>query len=83
MARSVPASTLLAIDITGVTPLPPTKATTGRGAGSRQKTPAGLVTSSSSPSCTWSWNQFDTRPPGTRLTVTLRWASVSGALDME
>ena len=77
------ASTLLAIDSTGVTPLPPQKATTGASPSGTQKTPAGRVTSSVSPGDTWSLSQLDTAPPGTRLTVTVRWGSVSGALDIE
>ena len=71
------------IDMTGVTPLPPQKATTGRSPSCTQNTPAGRVTSRTSPSVTWSWNQLETRPPATRLTVTVSSASVSGALDIE
>ncbi len=77
------ASTCLAIDITGVTPLPPQNPSTGRSDACGQKTPAGLVTSMTSPSARWSRNQLETSPPATRLTVTVRSRSVAGALDME
>ena len=43
---------LRTIDITGVIPLPPQKATTGRSPSRGQNTPAGLVTSRTSPSAT-------------------------------
>ena len=81
--RRVAASTLLAMDITGVMPLPPQKPTIGRSSGGTQKVPDGRVTSRTSPSATWSMNQLETAPPGTRLTVTVRSSSVSGALDIE
>ena len=81
--RADVASTLLAMDITGVMPLPPQKATIGRLASRTQKVPEGRVTSERSPSATWSTSQLETTPPGTRLTVTASSSSVSGALDME
>ena len=71
------------IDMTGVTPLPPQYATTARSSAVVQNTPAGLVASSTSPSATWSWNQLETSPPGTRFTVTVRSRPPSGALDIE
>ena len=82
-ARCVPASTDLVIDMTGVTPLPPQRANSGRPDSWGQNTPAGLVTSIWSPSRRWSRNQLETRPPVTRLTVTVRAPSSPGALDME
>ena len=81
--RPVEASTLLAIDMIGVTPLPPQNATIGWSPSRGQNTPAGGVTSRMSPSRTVSLSQLDTSPPGTRLTVTARSSSVSGALDIE
>ena len=83
MLRSDERRTLRTIDMTGVIPLPPQKATIGRSGSATQKTPAGLVTSSTSPSATSSCSQFEPAPPGTRLTVTTRSSSVSGALDIE
>ena len=77
------ASTCFAIEMTGVIPLPPQQATTGRSSGLGQNTPAGLVTSSSLPASTCSSNQPDISPPGTRFTVTVRSASMPGVLDME
>ena len=71
------------MDMTGVMPLPPQKPSTGRSDSLGQKTPAGLVTSMTSPSARLSRNQFETNPPATRLTVTVRSRSVPGALDME
>ncbi len=64
-------------------PLPPPKPKTGPDPGSTQKVPAGRATSSWSPTATWSMSQFDTTPPGTRLTVTVRSSPVAGALDIE
>ncbi len=66
-----------------MTPLPPQKATTGAELSRRQKTPAGLVVSSTSPTDTRSSSQLEMRPSGTRFTVTVRSGSVSGALDIE
>ena len=77
------ASTCLTIENTGVTPLPPQNATTGPSPGRSQNTPAGGISSSSSPAATWSWSQFDTTPPGTRFTVTASRSSMAGALDIE
>jgi hypothetical protein len=72
------------IDITGVTPLPPQKPSTCPSAPSNgQNTPAGFVTSTTSPTPRRSRNQLETSPPATRLTVTVRSASVSGVLDIE
>ena len=71
------------MDMTGVTPLPPQKHSTGRSVSWGQNTPAGFVSSNTEPTATVSRNQLDTRPPATRLTVTVRSGSVSGALDME
>ena len=71
------------IDMTGVMPLPPQKPTTGRSACRGQNTPAGLVASTTSPAERWSRSQFETSPPATRFTVTVKSASVSGELDME
>src|SRR3546814_12591240 len=81
--RDVEASRLLAIEMTGVTPLPPAKATTGRSLSLGQNTPAGFDASSTSPSATLSCSQFDTRPPSPRFTVTVRSGSTPGALDLE
>ena len=64
-------------------PLPPQKAMIGRSPRRTQNEPDGLVTSRRSPSATWSMSQLETRPPGTRLTVTVRSSSTSGALDIE
>jgi len=44
---------------------------------------AGRITSSRSPSRTASCIQFETRPPGTRFTVTFQSASTPGALARE
>ena len=71
------------MDMTGVIPLPPQRPTTGRSVSCGQNTPAGFVTSTTSPAARLSRNQLETSPPATRLTVTVRSASVSGALDME
>jgi hypothetical protein len=81
--RPVEASTLLVIDMIGVTPLPPHSATTGASPSGTVNTPDGLVASSTSPSVTLSSSQVDTAPPGTRLTVTVSGSPVSGALDIE
>ena len=81
--RADAASTLLAMEITGVMPLPPQNPMIGRRRPGTQNVPDGLVTSTRSPSDTWSMNQLETTPPGTRLTVTVRSPSVSGALDIE
>jgi hypothetical protein len=90
--RPVPASADLASDRIGVIPLPPQNATTGAAnsrappassPSRRQNTPAGSVVSTTSPGARWSCIQLDTRPPGTRFTVVINSASVSGELDME
>ena len=81
--RDEVASTLLAIEITGVIPLPPQKAMIGRPPSRTQKLPDGGLTSRRVPSVTWSTSQLETPPPGTRLTVKARSPSVSGALDIE
>ncbi len=74
----------MVIDSTGVMPLPPQKAMIGRSSSSpRQNAPEGGDVSTRSPTDKVSLNQLDTEPPGTRLTVTARSESVSGALDME
>ena len=70
-AAAVVASTCLVIDITGVMPLPPQKPSTGRSDSWGQKTPAGFVSSIASPAERLSRNQLETRPPATRLTVTV------------
>ena len=81
--RPVEVNALLVIDSIGVTPLPPQKATIGLSLGVAQNVPIGPLTSRTSPADTWSINQLETTPPATRLTVTTRSSSVSGALDME
>ncbi len=73
----------MAIEIRGVMPLPPQNPMIGPVPARMRNAPDGLVTSTTSPSETWSSNQLETAPPGTRLTVTARSSSVSGALDIE
>ena len=67
---------------TGVMPLPALKATTSPSPRS-WKNPAGRATSMRSPAATWSFIQFETTPPGVRLTVTRSSVSTAGAEDME
>jgi hypothetical protein len=56
---------------TGVIPLPAQNATISRSSwGPRQNTPVGGDASTRSPGRSVSIIQFDTTPPGTRLTVT-------------
>ena len=74
---------VLAIENTGVIPLPPAKATTSVSPGGRQKTPAGQVVSMTSPGPSASIIQFDTTPPATRFTVTWNSSSTSGDDDIE
>ena len=73
----------LMIEITGVIPLPAAKATTSRRASIAPNVPAGAITSSTSPAWTRSFSQFETRPPGTRLTVICRSGSSPGVEDIE
>ena len=68
--------------MTGVTPLPPQNATTALVVAQAEH-PGGLGDLEHVAPATWSLNQSDTSPPGTRLTVTVRSASVPGALDIE
>ena len=70
-------------ECTGVIPLPAQKATTSASPAERQKTPAGLVTSTVSPAASWSIMKFDTTPPAVRLTVTANSGSTAGEDDME
>ncbi len=81
--RSVVASALLITEITGVMPLPPLNAISGVERGRRVNTPAGRVSTSTSPSATSSSIQLETCPPGTRFTVVVSSASVCGELDIE
>jgi len=67
----------------GVIPLPPANATIGSALSRRQNTPAGAVTSTASPAARLSCSQFETSPPGTRFTVVISSASLSGLLDIE
>ena len=77
------ASAVLTKDSTGVIPLPALNATRSPGLGPSRNTPAGRVASSVSPSVSSSFIQFDTTPPGVRLTVTVSSASTAGEDDME
>ncbi len=77
------ATALLTIDITGVIPLPPAKATTGTVVSRRTKSPAGRMTSIVSPAPSTSFIQFDMRPSTTRFTVVVSGSPVSGELDIE
>ena len=89
--RAEVASTLLAIESTGVIPLPPQKATIGRPPSRTQKLPDGGLTSTRSPSVTWSTSQLETeatRHPldgEGQVTVGLRGARhrvATGVLDL-
>src|SRR5215217_7426041 len=81
--RPVVARALLTSDRIGVTPLPPQKPSSDAEVSVRQKVPAARVIVTSSPSTRLSSIQFDTLPPGTRLTVVAISESVSGAVDIE
>ena len=72
--------------ISGVMPLPAPINTTVRllrASASTIKCPIGSITSKKSSAFRWSLSQFDTKPLGTRFTVTAGAASVCGELDME
>ena len=71
------------MEITGVMPLPPQNPMIGRSPSRMRNVPDGLDTSTRSPTDTLSLSQLETTPPSTRLTVTARSPSVSGALDIE
>ena len=81
--RSVVASALLMIEMTGVIPLPPAKATIGSSLSWSTKSPVGRSTSIVSPGASASFIQFDMSPPGTRFTAVLKGSRVSGELDIE
>lgn len=81
--RPVVASALLASERIGVIPLPPANATSGASLSRRQNTPAGRVTSTTSPAARLSCIQLETSPPGTRFTVVISSASVAWQLDIE
>ena len=70
-------------ECTGVIPLPALNATTSSSPAVRRKTPAGRVTSITSPAANRSFMKFDTTPPGVRFTVTVRSGSTAGEDDME
>ena len=71
------------MEMTGVIPLPPAKATSGSSRSCSTKSPVGRSTSIVSPARSASFIQFDIRPPGTRLTVVVNGSPVSGELDIE
>lgn len=75
------ASSVAAIDSTGVMPLPPTIAAYRPGAGSRVNRPAGVITSSSSPTLISFSAYVEKAPPSTSRTPTrsVRGPSPSGA----
>ena len=81
--RAVVVSVVFNSECTGVIPLPALKAITSSSPPVRQKTPAGLVTSTVSPSASRSSRKFDTTPPSVRLTVTCSSGSTAGEEDME
>jgi hypothetical protein len=63
-------------------PLPPANATISSAVSRRQNRPSGGAAWISTPSATVSLSQFDTTPPGSRLTVICK-SSSSGADDIE
>ncbi len=71
------------IEITGVMPLPPAKATIGTSLSRSTKSPVGRITSTDEPGESASFIQFDMRPSGTRFTVVVNGSPVSGELDIE
>ena len=77
------ATAALTIENTGVIPLPAAKATTSPSPRASRKTPAGGATSITSPTCSVSFIQFETMPPGTRFTVTRSSGSTAGQDDIE
>ena len=81
--REVVCSAAFMTENTGVIPLPAANATTSSSVAPRTKAPNGLLTSMRSPSRTVSFSRLDTTPPGTRLIVTCRSASVAGDDDIE
>ena len=83
IGRSVVVSALLMIEITGVMPLPPAKATIGASLSRSTKSPEGRSTSMVSPGASTSFIQFDMVPSGTRFTVVVKGSPVSGELDIE
>ena len=83
IVRSVVASAVLTIEMTGVMPLPPAKATIGASVSRSTNRPVGRMTSIESPTTSESFIQFDIRPPGTRFTVVVKRSPVSGELDIE
>lgn len=64
-------------------PLPPQNPRSVVSAGRKVNLPRAAVSSSSSPSRTWSCSQFDAAPPGTRFTVVVISPSKPGALENE
>jgi hypothetical protein len=68
---------------TGVMPLPPANSRNGPSRWRGLNTPAGGITSTSSPACRWSHSQLEPRPSLTRLTVTRCGSPVSGELASE
>ena len=77
-------TTQRSIDMTGVMPLPPPMNRTLReGKLKQENLPAGPRALSTSPSLTLSHNQFDTRPPGTRLTVSSKQCGRDGLEEIE
>jgi hypothetical protein len=67
----------------GVMPEPAASSNSSSSSESGVNVPAGPAISRMSPARTLSQIQFDTCPPGTRLTVTVGAASIPGALDSE
>src|SRR3954449_1526201 len=80
-----PSSTSVrAADISGVIPLPAVRySRLAHGCATGVKTPTGPETSRRSPGRRWSCNQFETGPPGTRLTVMVRLSGRVGGEDNE
>ena len=76
-------STALAIDSTGVMPLPPARSRKSPCSAGGVKTPAGGMTSTVSPGPRWSQIQFETCPLRTRLMVTRSASSTCGVLESE
>lgn len=82
MDRADVASAVRISDMIGVIPLPPAKATISESVSRNRNRPSGGAAWISAPSDTVSFSQFDTSPPGSRLTV-IRSSSSTGADDIE